>query len=118
MDAILILAIISIQFALIYFGVKYLSELNNKLIEANIKLEEIIPKIQPNFEKCRKALNVTNNLMVKYLENQDKIKIVKYILLFYSLISAIYIFKKKKNILNAYSLYDVVIKMAKTILGF
>ena len=56
--------------------------------------------------------------MVKYLENQDKIKILKYILLFYSLISAIYIFKKKKNILNAYSLYDVVIKMAKTILGF
>ncbi len=118
MDAILILAIISIQFALIYFGVKYLSELNNKLITANAKLEKLITAIKPNFEKCRNALNIANNLMVKYIENQDKIKIVKYVLLAYSLISAIYLFKKKKNILNAYSLYDVVIKTTKMILGF
>ena len=81
MDAILILAIIAIQFTLIHFGVKYLSLLNNRIIELNNKIEKLIPLIKPNLEKTRKTLRTINNFMKKYLENENKIKIIKLLLL-------------------------------------
>ena len=118
MEAILILAIISIQFALIYFGVKYLSAVNNRLIFLNQKIEQLLPLLSPNFQLIRKYLLIANKLMVKYIENKDKIKILKLILLIYSLIMAIIIFKRKKNIFSVYSLYDCIVSTTKAILGF
>ena len=118
MDAILILAIISIQFTLLHFGVKYLSSLNKKIILLNENIELILPKIQPKFEKVRKIFSKINKITNKYFANQDKIKIIKTILLIYSLITAIIVFKKRKNPFNLYSLYDVIIKTTKALLGF
>lgn len=117
MDAILILVIISIQFTLIHFGVKRLSVLNNKLVSLNEEIELITPKIKSGFEKTRKLIACVNNILNKYIENQDKIKVIKIIFLIYSFMTAIIIFKKRKNPFNLYSLYDVVVKMTRTILG-
>ena len=118
MEAILILVIISIQFSLIYFGVKYLSSLNDRLVLLNQKIEQIFPLISPNFQLIRNYLSTTNQLMTKYIENKDKIKILRLILLIYSLIIAITIFKRKKNIFSIYSLYDCIVSTTKAILGF
>ena len=41
MDAILILLIISVQFSVVYFGVKYLSELNEKIIKLEQEINEL-----------------------------------------------------------------------------
>ena len=118
MEAIIILLIISFQFALIYFGVKCLSALNERLILLNEKVESLSCLIEPAFEKVRKGLAVANNVMNKYIENEGKIKVIKLILLVYSLVVAISVIRKKKNIFSFYSLYDIIIKTTKAILGF
>ena len=69
MDAIIILLIISFQFALIYFGVKYLSALNERIILLNEKVESFSCLVKPTFEKVRNGLSVANKVMNKYLEN-------------------------------------------------
>lgn len=118
MEAILILSIISIQFALIFFGVKHLSLLNKRLIFLNQKIEKIIPQIEINFKKTHKTLSKINFYFDKYNKNKNKIKLIKILLLINSLVIIIITFQKKKNILNFYSLYDITIKTIKTILGF
>ena len=79
MEAIIILLIISFQFALIYFGVKYLSALNERLLLLNEKVESLSCLIEPAFEKVRNGLAVANNVMNKYIENEGKIKVIKLI---------------------------------------
>lgn len=118
MDAIIILLIIAFQFALIYFGVKYLSALNERIILFNEKIENVNCTIKLSMEKVRKTLSVVNNVLEKYLKNENKIKFIKLILLIYSLIIALMVIKKKKNIFNFYSLYDIITKMMRAILGF
>lgn len=116
MEAILILLIISVQFAIVYFGVKYLSNLNNSIIAINEKILLIQPQIQPKFEQARKIFTTINNAIEKFVEKDNKLKLFRNILILKSLAVAIIIFKKRKSLFSFFSLYDIVSKFTKTIL--
>ncbi len=118
MTAILILFIISFQAALVYFGVKWLSQLNNRLIELNGEVSLFAPKISDEFEKARNLLKALNKAVETYFKQQNKLKVYRNLMLVKSLVVAIVLYKKRKSILNFFSLYDIVSKFAKSILEF
>lgn len=118
MTAILILFIISVQAAIVYYGVKYLSELNDKIILLNDKVSEITPKLEPCFKKFREVLQQINKGIEGFFKHQSKIKVYKNIMILKSLVVAIMLFKKRKSILNFFSLYHIVSKFTKSILEF
>ncbi len=118
MCAILILFIISFQFAIAYFGVKGLTVLNNKIVELNVKVEKLIPQIKPKFEKIRTTLQNTNKAIEAFFKHQNKIKVYRNLVLLKSIAVAIILYKKRKSLLNFFSMYDIVSKFAKSILEF
>lgn len=118
MTAILILFIISFQAALVYFGVKWLSRLNNRLIELNNEVSSFLPKIHDEFEKARNLLKILNKAVETYFKQQNKLKIYRNLMLVKSLVVTIVLYKKRKSILNFFSLYDIVSKFTKSILEF
>jgi len=118
MTAILILFIISVQAAIVYFGVKGLSDLNEKIINLNNKVILILPEIQPTFEKTRKVFKQINLGIEGFFKHQNKIKVYRNIMLLKSVAVAILLFKKRKSIISFFSLYDIVSKFTKSILEF
>lgn len=118
MESILILLIISIQSAIVYFGVKYLSLLNEKIISLNEKVLEITPKITPAFDKAKSAFHMVNTLFEKFFKHKNKIKVYRNIMILKSLVVAIILYKKRKSLFNFFSLYDIISKFTKAILEF
>ncbi len=118
MGAILILLIISIQFLICYFSVKRLSDLNNNLIKLNQKVEDVSKQIPLKFDTVRQSLQYINQTLFNLYENKQKILLYRKLVLLKSTIVAIILFKKRKNILNFFSLYDIVSKFIKKIMEF
>ena len=116
MEALLILIIISVQFAIGYIGVKRLSELENKIILFTEKIDEITPKIKPAFEKARETFAIINKFMEKFFKHRSKLKMYRNIMLLKSIIVALILYKKRKNIFKFFSVYNIVSNFTKAIM--
>ena len=117
MEAFIILFIISVQFSICFFGVKYLSELDHKIISLTEKVDEITPKIKPALNKARQAFSTINNFMEKVYKQRNKLKLIRNIMLLKSLVAAIILYKKRKNIFKFFSVYNIVSKFTKAIMA-
>ena len=118
MCAILILLIISIQFAIGYFSVKYLSELNEKVVTLDKKVWLVKSQIKPKFEYVRNAFVIINNVIEKYIKHQNKIVLYKNLMLIKSFVVAVILYKKRKSLISFFSLYDIISKFAKALMEF
>lgn len=116
MAAILILLIISAQFAFAYFVIRGLIVLERKIAALNDAVVEFTPKIQPMFEGTRNILQKINKAVDGWFKHADKFKLMRNIMLLKSIITAFILFKKRKNILKFFSLYNIVSKFTKVIL--
>lgn len=118
MEAILLLFIIAVQFALVYFGVKVLSQLNDKLVYLNEQVLVFTPKAQKQIQDFRNVLVKINKTIEGLVNTNNKWKIVRNVLLVKSLIVAIYLFKKRKSILSLFSLYNIINGFKKILMEF
>ena len=108
MEAILILFILSVQFAVLYFGVGYLVKLNDRIVFFNEKVVLLTPQIESSIKKTREILIKINKRFLAFWDTNSKFGILRNILIVKSLIVAIVVFKSRKNILSFFSLYNVV----------
>ena len=116
MSAILMLLIIIIQFGILYFGVKYLSALNEKIIKANSAVIEIKNLIPATFIEIKIAIKKINKYCELFFTYESKIKVARNIFMLRSLIVALFVFKKRKNIKKIFSIYSLVRKFTKALL--
>lgn len=118
MASILILLIISAQFALAYYAIRALIRLEHKIIELNSLITEITPKICPGFQNTRKVLKKINKVADSYFKNTNKLKLLRNLFLLKSLTVAFILYKKRKNIFEFFSLYNIVNRFVKALLEF
>ncbi len=116
MAAILILLIISAQFAICYFAVKHLLAFNEKLIKLNSAVLELKPKIRPLFKSARLVMHKANKAIEIIFKNEDKFKMIRKLMIIKSLIAAFILFKQRKNIFQFFSLYGLLTKFTKAVL--
>ena len=116
MEAILILFIISVQFGIIFFSVKKLTELELKIINLTNSVDNFSGKVKPAFEQLRSVLQKINLGFEKFYKHKNKLKMYRNLMLAKSLLVMIILYKKRKSLLSFFSVYGIVNKFTKALM--